>query len=189
MPFGTGTFLPQKTMGLFNFSKSKSSIPKEDLVWKDQPAKWAGALQYIQEHPQARVLTWSERTRQEAERLFEQNNLVRQVDLAGRVLPSRLYNEPLIFLEHHLHAGPETKLLKQAKPKKAVFLNALDDPLFIAIGNHERLMRLVENLGMEEGENLQSPLITKSIYRGQHKLETKPKSLPLEVQEWFDRII
>ncbi|MBK8044067.1 MAG: hypothetical protein IPK21_16270 [Haliscomenobacter sp.] len=80
----------------------------------------------------------------------------------------------VIFLEHYPLLSRETTLTKGWKPAQALFLTALDEPLFSRFGG-DRLVNLVQQLGLEETENLEHPMITKSIARAQRKLDEKLK--------------
>ncbi|MBK8877624.1 MAG: hypothetical protein IPN74_03455 [Haliscomenobacter sp.] len=96
----------------------------------------------------------------------------------------------VLFLEHYPLLSREHRIFTGWKPAQVLFLTALDEPLFSRFGG-ERLVNLVQQLGLEETENLEHPMITKSISRAQRKLDEALKGgdiLAESQAEWFEKL-
>ncbi len=62
----------------------------------------------------------------------------------------------------------------------------MDEPLFEVFGA-ERLLRLMEQMGMEENEPITHPMISKSLERGMEKLQktlSNPQDIRTSPEEW-----
>jgi hypothetical protein len=174
-------------MALFDFLKRKPpTTPMRDLVWGTQAAKFAGACQWIDQHPGTVVLAWSGLTRDQFVAYAAQHmSQPPKVALMGVTMPGRLAGERLLLLEHHLYAQEETDFLQQAQAAEVVCVNSLDDPLLQLVGG-ERLRNLVQSMGMQPDELIEHRLIQASIRQAQQKMSQKRgESLPPTLDAWW----
>lgn len=178
-------------MGLFDFlKKSDPGYQLHDWVWRSTDEKWQGLQAHLRAHPDVAVLAWSGQTRDQLEGWLEGKGLQQRIQLAGQVLPSRMQGQQVVFVEHHLFFSKEQERWAQMKPQSITVFSALSDPIFQALGNQEGLIRLMENLGLKEGEQLEHRMITKSIHRAQRRLEQLAREGKLSpvVQDWLEQV-
>ncbi|MBP9078535.1 MAG: hypothetical protein KBG02_16820 [Haliscomenobacter sp.] len=176
---------------LFKKGASGPGFLISDLVWVTEEAKQTGFVNLIRQHPQALVLVWFDRTEETFQALLLREQLPEVAIQRARMTSSEeVEGKTVIFLEHYPLLSREVTLTRGWKPAQALFLTALDEPLFSRFGG-DRLVNLVQQLGLEETENLEHPMITKSIARAQRKLDEKLKGgdiLAESQEEWFQKL-
>ncbi len=74
---------------------------------------------------------------------------------------------------------------RQGDPGSSVFYIALEDDLMRLFGS-DRIVKVMEKLGMEEGQDLQSPLLNRAIERAQKKVEERNFSIRKHTLEFDD---
>ncbi len=178
-------------MSLFGFLKKKEKEPVIiDKVWMNQKAKELGCLAHVGSNPGATLIAWSSLTFDRFQKyLNEENGLAVEIMMAGLTMPNRMKGREICFLEHHLFLKKEIEMLQSWKCEKAVFLNSLTDPVFYTL-NPDRILLLMEKMGMEENELIEHAMVTKSIKRAQQKME-KERMLPEmspAVKDWWKHI-
>lgn len=101
-----------------------------------------------------------------------------------------LSNVELIFTEHFPILKRERELLDKIKDISTevplTFYCSLDEPFFKTFGS-DRIIDLMQKLGMQESENISHNMINMSIERAQAKIEEKVKA-PLDAssaEEWM----
>lgn len=178
--------------GLFKKRASVPGFPLNDLVWVTEEAKQQGFVNLLRQHPDAVVLVWFDQTAETFQEILLREQLLEvSIQTARMTSSDEVEGKTVIFLEHYPLLSREITLTKSWKPAQALFLTALDEPLFSRFGG-ERLAALVQQLGLEEAENLEHPMITKSIARAQHKLDEKLKGgdiLAESQEEWFQKLV
>lgn len=175
-------------MGLFDFFKSKYKGPEiKDLVWIDKESKMKGCLEMIGQTPSIQLVAWSRHTKEAfQEFLSRESGREVRIEFACYLNPT---TETLYFLEHHLIYSKEKALLEHIGPANAVFLNSLEDPL-LQVFNGPGISNLMQQMGMEAGETIEHPLISKAIVNAQKKMDDPAEiaSLSHEIREWLDSI-
>ncbi|EKD28054.1 MAG: hypothetical protein ACD_79C00451G0004, partial [uncultured bacterium] len=74
---------------------------------------------------------------------------------------------------------------RQGDPGSSVFFVSLEDDLMRLFGS-DRIVNVMEKLGMEEGQELESPFLTKAIERAQKKVEERNFSIRKHTLEFDD---
>ncbi len=74
---------------------------------------------------------------------------------------------------------------RQGDPGSSVFYIALEDDLMRLFGS-DRIVKVMEKFGMEEGQDLQSPLLSRAIERAQKKVEERNFSIRKHTLEFDD---
>ncbi len=181
-------------MSFWDMFKKEPSIPDfpiMDLVWISEEAKKGGFIRLIREHPGAVVVSWFDQTRNFFEEcLLEEKLSDISVQRAHMTSSDEVKGKTVLFLEHYPLLSRERRLLKGWKPARILFLTALDEPLFSRFGG-DRLIELLQRLGLAETENLEHPLITKSIAQAQRKLDGMLKGgdiMAESQEEWFKKL-
>lgn len=177
-------------MGIFDIFSSKKKGPEvKDLVWISQTERFKACIRLQQENPGAVVVCWFPETEREFRKFASDNGAhIKEVKLAGSVSSYMVTGKPVIFLEHHPLKSKEDRLMKDWNAGKIFVLNSLDEPLFLHFGG-EKIVGLVQKMGLKEDEAIEHSLITKSIVNAQQKLEEKVR---IEITadsaaEWFRR--
>lgn len=176
-------------MGLFNFSKKTPTPPIQDMIWMNRSAKQNGCKNLITSFPDAVVVAWFSDTVEEFNWfLNEQNGLGVEVNQTRSILTVQVENKKLILLEHYPMRTKEIELIVKLNPKMVFVLSSLDEPLFQQFGS-DRIIQLMQGLGMKEDEMIQHPMITKAIENAQEKLEKKItfENSADSSKEWFER--
>jgi hypothetical protein len=99
------------------------------------------------------------------------------------------FSGEVFFSSHYPKAQPEEKLLQELSAmnfKHFIFCLSFDDPLLKTFGS-EKILPLLEKLGLEDEEAVEHAMVTQSIKGAREKIESKVIS---EVQtkspeEWF----
>lgn len=175
-------------MGLFDFLKKKDSGPIiQDLVWINQKDKMRGCLNIVEENPNLMLVAWSTLTQQWfQDYLSKETGRTITIELASYLNSS---SETVYFLEHHPQLSKEELLFDAVKIPKAVFLNALDDHLMEMFGS-TRIAKVMDRMGLKEGEVIEHLMITKSIRNAQKKMDESGvmENQNSKFQEWLDSI-
>lgn len=168
--------------GLFGGSGSKIKVI--DKVWMTTEAKWKACAQMLQVNPDCVFIAWFEETRNDLVQFLGKEVSVQQadkVDVAG------LKNKMVVFAEHYPLSQKEQTLFKQLNLKEIPITSSLDEPLFMKFGG-EKLIHLMQQLGMKEDEVIGHAMITTSIKRAQEKLErqVRMEKSANSAKEWFE---
>jgi len=176
-------------MGLFNFSKRIPTVPIQDMIWMSKSAKLNGCKNLVASFPDALVVAWFSDTVDDFARfLNEQNNLGVEIHQARSILSVQAANKMLILLEHYPMRSKEIEFIASMNPQKVFVLSSLDEPLFEQFGS-DRIIQLMQSLGMKDDEMIQHPMISKAIENAQEKLEKKVtfENSASSAKDWFDR--
>jgi hypothetical protein len=98
-----------------------------------------------------------------------------------------------LFVEHHPLASEERVLLdvldetSKVRPQRVRFFVGLDEPLMLRFGA-DRIVQLMDRLGIGAGDVIRHPLVDRAIRRAQDKLRRDaPSALPASsAEEWFE---
>lgn len=149
-------------------------------------ARLDGLVDLLSSNQDAVVLAWFPATIQRAEEKLRQAGITHNI-LLCRNATSFVTNQKKVFiLEHYPVFEKEKTLLENWTAKEIIFLNALDEPFFEKFGG-EKIIRLMQSMGMKENETIEHPMISSSIENAQHKIQ---KSITVDrsaqsQEEWF----
>jgi hypothetical protein len=170
---------------LFN-SEAKPKII--DKIFIHSKNKWSYCNKLLLENEEIIFIGWFDDTIDEFENYFLQSS-ARPVILKARTASrSQVGNMRVIFIEHYPMKTKEDQLLDQLKLKLATFLISADEPLLKRFGG-DKLIRIMENLGMKEDDPIDHKLISQSIANAQKKIESKVflDHSTRSQAEWMDR--
>jgi len=161
-------------MGIFDLFRKGNKLPKiKDLVWKNQAAKFNGCLKLIEQYPDALWISWFNETQNSFNQFIGNKNGIKiEIQMAKSVMPFMVENKRVFFLEHYPLRTTEENLMQDWNPIEITVLNALDEPLFEQFGG-DRIVGLMEKMGMLEDEFLEHSMISSSIKNAQEKLQQK----------------
>jgi hypothetical protein len=167
----------------------KDNKPKIiDRVFIHMDNKWAYCKKILIENSKIIFIGWFDDT------ITELENYLLQANIQATILKSRTTNKSqvecsqIIFIEHYPMKSKEEQFLAQFGLTEAIFLTALDEPLLKYFGG-EKLIKMMESLGMKEDEPIEHKMITQSIANAQEKIEAEvsiEQSTRLQ-SEWMER--
>jgi hypothetical protein len=114
-------------------------------------------------------------------------------DDAGRVIEeTSLESATLLVIERHPLPEPDERIVEFARqipgrPRVRFYL-ALDEPLMLRLGGNW-LPAMLQHLGMERTEPIQSAMVSRSLKKAQRHLrdETSLNEPTQSAEEWFER--
>jgi hypothetical protein len=176
---------------MFDWFKKKEKSPAlraKDIIWINSAEKWKALPAFIASHQPAVVVCWFQETLEKAKQVLATSDAGITPQLHHHVVDSSLQDKTLILLEHYPLPEKEASILSSSTPGEIIVLSALDDPLFMYFGG-ERLMGLMEKLGMAPGETIEHSMLTASIKRAQDKISSKitVDFSARSQDEWFRR--
>lgn len=172
---------------MFNFFKSKSPVVKvNDRVWMTEEAKFDACLEMQKIKPQVLFLHWFEGTRLALLRFSELKGAPLESVYALKFKEMPLQSCIPVFIEHYPIADREQELFISLQLTQVNILSALNEPLFMIFGG-ARIIGLMEELGMQPNEEIEHPLISRSIFNTQKKISEKIKfeKQAATQSEWF----
>lgn len=169
------------------FSRNKDSFKITDIVYVSPTAKWKASLNAATTNPASIFIAWFPDTLQQLQAYFNQHSTMQPNILLCRNANSfNTKDKHIIFVEHYPLPQKENELYTSLGLKEVHVYSSLDEPLFMHFGG-ERIIELLNKLGMNEDEPLENALITKALHNAQEKIAAK---VPLEQSalsqaEWF----
>lgn len=172
---------------LFDSDGNKAKII--DRVFMHQQGKWNYCLKTLVEKPNTIFIGWFDATIVELENFIARNNCSPVTILNARSTHrSHLGDSPIIFIEHHPLKSKEDLLFSELGLKEAIILTAFDEPILSLFGG-EKLIDIMQKLGLKEDEIIEHKLVSQSIANAQKKIEGKMVVEPSvrSQAEWIDR--
>jgi hypothetical protein len=172
---------------MFSLFKKKDSIPITDYIFMTSAAKWAALAQLQKEDNSVYFIGWFNDSLDIGRSIFRQQNLDDSRLLSAKECNStNMQDHIVIFVEHYPLRNVETALFERLHLKKVKIYAALDEPLFLRFGG-EKIVQLMQKMGMKETEMVQNNLISQAIRNAQEKME---KNLVIEQnadsqQDWI----
>jgi len=156
---------------LFRGRENKARIT--DRVFMHQHGKWNYCLKVLAEEPNTIFIGWFDATIAELEKAIGLNNSSAVAILNAKTIHrSQVEGSPIIFIEHHPMKSKEELVFDQLGLKEAIILTALDEPLITIFGG-EKLIDIMQKLGMKEDEIIEHKIVSRSIANAQQKIEEK----------------
>lgn len=149
-------------------------------------SKWNYCQKILSKNPKTVFIGWFDDTIAEVEETFK-NSAVTVLN-ARTIHKAQVEGSALIFIEHHPMKSKEEAVFNQLGLTEAIVLTALDEPLLMIFGG-EKLIKMMQSLGMNEDEIIEHKMVTQSIANAQEKIE---KKIELEQSarsqsEWIER--
>ena len=170
---------------LFNRRNDPTVIDKIFIHTKN---KWPYCNKLLTENPKTIFIGWFDDTIEEMESYFLQTNIQATILKARTIRKSQIEGMQIIFLEHHPMKSKENQLLEQLGIKDAIFLTSADEALLKHFGG-DKLIAVMENMGMNENDPIEHALISQSIAAAQKKIESKIflEQSTRSQAEWIER--
>ena len=159
---------------MFNLFHSKDGkIKISDRVFMHRQAKWNYCQKILMEDPKIIFLGWFDDTIAELENFFGRHNSSPIIALNARTTHrTQVQGSSIIFIEHHPMKSKEELMFEQLSLKEAIILTSLDEPLLKIFGG-EKLIDIMQKLGMKEDELIEHKMVSQSIANAQKKIEER----------------
>lgn len=150
-----------------------------------QRAKFNACVQMAQRNSSCVFVCWFNGTREKLQQLFSEHNISNEVLLAEKI-ESPVHEAMVIFAEHYPLGSVEQIVFQKMNIKDVPVLSAMDEPIFQQFGG-ERLIKLMQNLGLGENEIIGHAMISRAIGRAQQKIgkRVKIEKKANDPEEWF----
>jgi hypothetical protein len=174
---------------MFGWFSKKEKTParkSRDLVWISSEAKWKALPGILMEKQPVFVYGWFPETIDQAKKVVAAAGIKTHIQYSSDFSDLSASNATVILLEHHPLPQKEDYILSAGYPKEILVLSALDEPLFTYFGG-ERLISLMQKMGMHQSETVEHKMISSSILRAQQKISEKVLSdfSAKSQEEWF----
>jgi hypothetical protein len=159
---------------MFKLFQSEKGKPKvSDKVFMNRQAKWNYCQKILAKEPRTIFIGWFDDTIAELENFFVQSTSSPPIILNARTTHKAQIEElPIIFVEHHPMKTKEELAFQQFGLKKVIVLTSLDEPLVKMFGG-EKLIDIMQKLGMKEDEVIEHKMVSQSITNAQNKIEER----------------
>jgi hypothetical protein len=172
---------------MFNFFKKNRGINVSDKITLDEAAKLAALFTAWQANKELVIIFWFEDSLQAAAEYFSRQTTGTALLLMAKETASpQLTGKQVVFGEHYPLREKETALYEKLKLSAVVIYSSLKDPLLQRFGG-ERIIGLMETLGMAKDEVIEHKMISNSIRNAQEKIEKKIKygQSTRSAADWF----
>jgi hypothetical protein len=170
------------------FKSSAPAIKVADKIWMSKAAKLVACREMISLNSETLLVAWFPETflsiADSLNLASDQRNLLLAKDLPSHSTHGRM----VVFAEHYPLPSTEQQLFKQMAFKDVPVLSSLDEPMFSYFGG-EKLIEIMQKLGMRENEVISHSFVTKAIANAQRKIGQKVKieNHADSQQEWFTK--
>jgi hypothetical protein len=150
--------------------KDSNSAVFRDRVYMRTTAKMSACLALAEEQPHTVFITWFSETSRKFREYFSAHGLTEiNIIEAHHINTGTLLNKTIVFAEHHPLHDKEKALVANWQQNDLLVFSGLDEPLFARFGS-DRIISLMQKLGMKEDEAIEHTMITKSIQNAQQKI-------------------
>ena len=152
------------------FKKKQAGSTFTDKTYTNAEAKKRACVALANQDPKVIFVAWFAETANVFKELFAANQLPEDRILDARTLhSSKIAGHSPVFLEHFPLYEKEEALVKNWEPAQIVVYNSLDEGLFEHFGG-EKILAIMKQMGIQEDELIEHPLISKSIRNAQDKI-------------------
>jgi hypothetical protein len=151
------------------FDKKQAKVKIIDRVFISSNAKQNAVVEKLRNQSNLVIINWFDESYSQVQSLIQSNNLQAEIYLAREIVAHNIQNKLVLFFEHYPLLAKETELIERLQLIEAVFYSALDEALFKHFGG-DRLVSMVQQLGLSENEAIEHSMITSAIKNAQEKL-------------------
>lgn len=154
------------------FKKKDKDVQVTDKIWMNEQAKWQACFELYQQNPQTIFISWFEESRNHLRQYFE-SKAVSDMHIVDANFANVLQqNDPVIFIEHFPLFAEEQQKFVDLGLKEVVIYSSLDEAILDIFGG-EKIVEMMQKMGMKENEMIQNSMITMSVKRAQEKIASK----------------
>lgn len=176
------------------FGKKEKNRPRgvfTDKTYVSTNAKMNACVDLAKIDPATVFITWFSETTRNFKAMFEQHGIAGSRIIEARQLHAALLSgKTAVFGEHHPLHNKEIELVENLTQDHFLVFSAMDEPLFKHFGS-EKMIQLMNLMGMKEEESIEHPLVSRSIIKGQEKIaaQLNVEFAANSQAEWMERNI
>lgn len=171
------------------FHKKNGETKIVDRVFIHRQGKWNYCQKLLAENPGTIFIGWFDDSISELESFFAGTTSSPVIILNAKTThKAQVGGSAIIFIEHHPMKSKEDLVFDKLGLKEAIVLTALDEPLLTIFGG-EKIIGMMQNLGMKEDEIIEHKMVSQSIVNAQKKIEERmivEQSVRSQA-EWIER--
>lgn len=158
---------------MFNlFKKKQPGVKIIDRVLVSDAAKYQSMLTLRERDPDIVFVFWFDESLEQAASFFNAVPDGPVLLTAREAATAQLAGRTPVFAEHHPLSTKELELFQKLNLETVIVYSSLSEPLFRLFGA-DRIIRLIQQLGMKENEVIEHAMITRSIRNAQEKIARK----------------
>ncbi len=177
---------------LFNlFKKKEPAVIFTDKIFISTKAKINACITLAKLEPDVLFIAWFAGTVKEYQSIFAKELLdEKKIVDAKHLHTGKTNNYRPVFLEHFPLHSKETDLVKNWGLQTIEGYNSLEEPLLKQLGG-DNIIALMKQMGLQEDEMIEHPLISKSILKAQEKITQKLnfEQFADSKKEWIEKNI
>jgi len=182
------------TQIMFSNLFGKKEEDKNDHVFKDRAymstqAKMKACADLAKADDGLIFIAWFTDTAKQFRNYFTENGINENRIVEARQLHSpQLISHRPVFVEHYPLHSKEEEFVRSWEHKNILVYSAMDEPLFKHFGS-EKIIPMMKMMGMKENEVIEHNMVSKSIIKGQQKIEEQvnPEQPASSQADWMER--
>lgn len=173
---------------MFSLFGKKEKAKIVDKVFISDKAKLNAITSLLQNARGVIIITWFDESFERLKGHLTPCNVPADIYLPREISSHNVKANSVLFFEHYPLSSKEFELAQKLQLKEMVFYSSLDEPLFKHLGG-DRIISMVEKLGISENEAIEHPMISRALKNAQEKLSTKITidHTAYSQQEWFSK--
>ena len=159
---------------MFNlFKKKEPAVKVIDKVTINETAKLKVLLAYWNRDRNIILVFWFEESLRQAESFFSiQTSESLPLFTYREAVIQQISGKTIVFAEHYPLRSKEEDLYHRMNLATVQVYSSMDEPFFQRFGA-DKIVKIMERLGMKEEEIIEHKLISKAILAAQNKIEKK----------------
>lgn len=159
-----------------NLFGKKDEADEKDHLFKDRAfmttaAKMNACARLAKDDEAYIFIGWFPETVKKFKVFFTENGINENRVVESKQLhASQLMSHKPVFIEHYPLHSKEEALVHNWEAKNIMVYSAMDEPLFRHFGS-DKIIPMMKLMGMKESEVIEHALVSKSIIKGQQKIE------------------
>ncbi len=155
------------------FKHQTPAVKVIDRIWMTETAKFQSLVREWEKNNQIICICWFDDTLRHAASFFtKETSGDTPLITAREITSSHVRYKQILFAEHHPLQQKENELFQKLNIQQAIVWSALDEPLFRHFGG-DKILHLMQHLGMKENEAIEHTMISKAIQKAQEKINKK----------------
>ncbi|MBS1578638.1 MAG: hypothetical protein JST29_03215 [Bacteroidetes bacterium] len=152
---------------MFSFFKKNTSIKIISKVYLTETIKWKACEEMLKANANTVFITWFEETYNTLNKFLEQHQHSAKVIMYRQATKNN--NVKYVFAEHYPLYAKEEELFNKLSLNEVVVMCSLDEAFLKHFGS-EKIVDILEKLGMNKDEVIEHEMVSSSIKNAQTKL-------------------
>ena len=161
----------------------------KDRAYMNTRAKMQACAVLAKDDKSTLFIAWFVETAKQFRNYFVENGISESRVIEARQLhTAQLAEHQPVFVEHYPMHSKEEAFVQHWEQKNILVYSAMDEPLFRHFGS-DKIIPMMKLMGMKENEVIEHQLVSKSIIKGQQKIEEQVslEQAAASQAEWMER--